>query len=86
MTPIAAETLGLKALTWLVGQPEVLERFLAVSGLTGPELRARTGDPHLLGAVLEHILANENLAKEICAAENLDPRQLHLARHVLEAP
>jgi len=85
MTPIAAETLGLKALTWLVAQPEVLERFLAVSGLTGSELRTRADDTGMLGAVLEHILANEQLAKDFCTDEGLEPRELHLARHVLEA-
>lgn len=84
MTPIAAETLGLKALTWLVGQPEVLDRFLLVSGLSGPEIRARAGDPGLLGAILEHILASEQLAKDFCIDEGLEPRELHLARHVLE--
>jgi hypothetical protein len=84
MTPIAAETLGLKALTWLAGQPEVLDRFLLVSGLTGAEIRARAGEPGLLGAILEHILANEQLAKDFCIDEGLQPRELHLARHVLE--
>ena len=85
MTPIAAETLGLRALTWLVAQPELLDRFLLVSGLSGPELRTRAGDPGLLGAILEHILANERLAKDFCADEVLQSRDLHLARHVLES-
>jgi hypothetical protein len=85
MTPVAAETLGLKALTWLVGQPELLDRFLTVSGLNGSGLRARAGDASLLGAILEHILANEQLAKALCTDEGLEPRELHLARHVLES-
>jgi hypothetical protein len=85
MTPIAAETLGLRALTWVVGQSEVLDRFLLVSGLTGSELRARAGEPSFLGAILEHILANEQLAKDFCTDEALQPRDLHLARHVLES-
>jgi len=83
MTPIAAETLGLKALTWLAAQPEALTRFFSVSGLSASDLRARASEPDLLAAVVDYVLSQEALATEFCEDEGLPARDLHLAAHLL---
>ena len=57
----AAEALCLRALSFLVEDPERLSRFLALTGLGPEELRARASDPALLGGVLDHLLADERL-------------------------
>ena len=83
MTPVAAETLGLEALTWLTAQPEALARFFAVSGLGASDLRARASEPDLLAAVVDYLLSQEPLAMEFCKKQGLSARDLHLAQHVL---
>ena len=83
MTPIAAVTLGLEALTWLVARPDALARFLSTSGLGAADLRARASEPDLLAAVLQYLLSQEALAMEFCKTEVVDSRDLHLAQHVL---
>ena len=74
-----AETLGLKALTFLAGTPEAVGRFLALSGMDGKTLRLRADEPDLLAAVLEFFLANEDLLTQFCEQESTDARAVHLA-------
>jgi hypothetical protein len=78
-TQSGAETLGLKALAFLAGSPEALDRFLSLSGIDADSLRQRAGEPECLAAVLEFILSNEELLTQFCADEDIDPRAVHLA-------
>jgi hypothetical protein len=83
MTPVAAETLGFKALTWLLGRPDALARFFSTSGLSAADLRARASEPDLLAAIVDYLLSHEVLAMEFCEEADLPSRDLHLAQHVL---
>lgn len=83
MTPVAAETLGLKALTWLVARPDALARFFSASGIGAADLRARASEPALLSAVVDYLLSHEVLAMEFCESEGASSRDLQLAQHVL---
>ncbi len=78
-----AETLGLKGLTWLAGDPDALGRFLAGSGLGPDELRERAADPELLGAVLDFLLSDDALLTMFCADEGIKPTHVHQARAML---
>ena len=80
----SAEILGLQALGWLAEVPGALERLLGASGMDAGELKAAAGEPHVLGAILEFLLANEDLLLDFCADRALKPGQVHAARHVLE--
>jgi hypothetical protein len=84
MTLSAAETLGLKALGWLVNSPDDLGRFLNISGAGSAELRERASDPVFLGAVLDFLLSDDSLLTAFCEAESVDHKQVHVARHILE--
>jgi len=81
----SAEILGLQALGWLAGVPGALERLLGASGMDAAGLKSAAGEPHVLGAVLEFLLANEDLLLDFCSHQALKPAQIHAARHVLEA-
>ena len=83
MTAELAETMALNALGFLVNSPEELDRFMALSGADSAMLRERATDPEFLAAVMDFMLANEQLLKDFCEAETLDPRNLHLARRAL---
>ena len=84
VTRAAAETLGLKALGWLVNSPEDLGRFLNISGCGTEELRNRASDPVFLGAVLDFLLSNDSLLRAFCEAESVDHKYVHMVVHVLE--
>jgi hypothetical protein len=79
----SAETIGIKGLAFLAGSEDELSRFLALSGLDIGDIRDRAGDPGFLAAVLDHLLSSDALLTAFCEAEDLTPRQVHLAGHQL---
>ena len=79
----AAETLALKALTFLAGDEETLARFLAFSGLQPEDLRERVDDPLLLAAVLDFVLGEDKLLLAFAQGEAVDPKLVHAARRAL---
>ena len=78
-----AETLALKALTFLASEPDRLLRFLNLSGLELDDLRTRAGDPELLAAVVDFLLGEESLLERFADDEGLDPEDVHAARREL---
>ena len=54
-----AHTLALNALVWVLQEPDRAERFLALTGLQGDDIRGRLTDPALLDAVLGFLEAHE---------------------------
>ncbi len=71
------ETLALRALVWTLAEPERAERLLAVTGIDPADLRDRLGDPVVLGATLQFLLAHE--ADLVACADGLDVRPQALA-------
>lgn len=61
-----AETVALRALEWLVGQDELLPSFLGATGTSGVDLAQGAGDPAVLAAVLDFILASDGSVMAFC--------------------
>lgn len=57
--PPDPEALALSALAWTLAEDARAQRLLAVTGLTGSDLRERLGDPELLAAALRFLEAHE---------------------------
>lgn len=83
LSPDAAEALALKALAWLVADPDGLARFLAETGLDGAGLRAAAARPETLAGVLDHLLADEARLVAFCAEAGIDPALPARARRLL---
>jgi len=81
--PIKAETLALKALAYLAQSDEEMERFVALSGVTPANLRARAGDPEILAAVLDFILTDDGRVAGFCESVEIGPTELQAARRAL---
>lgn len=78
-----AETIGVDALTFLAGDPELLNRFLDVSGLTVEQLRSEATSPAFFVGLLDFILAHEPSVMAFAAAAGLDPQEVGQAREKL---
>jgi hypothetical protein len=78
-----AETLALKALAFLAREADALLRFLTLSGLGIGDLRARAGDPELLAAVIDFLLADDALLTSFAESEGIDSNVVHAARRAL---
>ena len=83
MTPDMAETVALQALGHLVGDEAALDRFMALTGIGGPEIRASAADPAFLAGVLDFYLGNEAQLLEMCEATGLAPELPLRARRAL---
>ncbi len=71
--PAEATTLAIRALAFLASDDDVLGRFLGTTGLGVDDLRTRTEDPALLGAVLDFLLGDEPLLLRFCADAEYPP-------------
>jgi len=78
-----AEILALQALGWLAGSGDGLDRFLRLSGLDQGDLRAQAGTADMNVAVLDFLLAHEDLLLQFCESAAVLPKDLHIARHRL---
>ncbi len=79
----SAETIAAQALAWLAGDPENLNGFMTLSGLSPGELMAQAGDPRVLGAVLDFILTEDRLVIGFCDAASLAYTVPQMARAAL---
>jgi hypothetical protein len=83
MTPERAETIALQALAWLVADPDLCAAFLAATGATPADLRARAAEPAFLAAVLSFVLQADATVIAFCDATGLARDQPMRARHAL---
>jgi hypothetical protein len=75
--------LSIAALAWLAEDTERLQRFLALSGLGPQNLRSAAAEPGFLGAVLDHLGANEALLIAFAEHQNVAPETIMQARALL---
>ena len=78
-----AEILALKALTYLAGLDEMMDRFAALSGMGTGDILERAQDPEMLAGVLDFFLFDEALLTEFCEAHEIDPEEPAQARMAL---
>jgi hypothetical protein len=78
-----AEFVAIQALGHIAGEEDLLFAFVDHTGLSPDELRARAGEPEILGGVLDFILMDEKRLLEFCGAANLRPEIPGIARRLL---
>ncbi len=76
----ASDLIAIQALTFLGNDPDRLERFVAVSGLSATSLRQAAADPAFLNGVLDYVLSDETLLLAFAEAQRLDPEEIVRAR------
>lgn len=82
----AAEALAIDGLTFLAAEPERLDRFMTLCGLSPVNLRTAAGSPGFLSAVLDHLAQDERLLLGFAEQSNCDPKLILLARDCLDPP
>ena len=78
-----AELLGLQALGWIAGQPELAARFFSAAGASTEQMRARAADPEFLGFVLDFLLADEEALLAFAREVGIPPDRPLRARGAL---
>lgn len=83
LTQDSAESIGLQALGWLVGNEDLLPVFMGSSGLSEGDLRSRAAEPEFLGAVLDFLLMDDAWVIGFCDEAQLPYERLTQARAAL---
>lgn len=76
----AALEIGVKALTFIAGDPEQMERFLALSGMDVGQVRAAARDPAFFAGLLDFLLGHEPTLLVFAAQAGLSPESVGQAR------
>ena len=79
----AAGVLALNALVWVLQEPDRADRFLALTGLQGDDIRGRINDPALLDAVIGFLEAHEPDLLACARALEIEPAVLVSVRGTL---
>lgn len=66
MTRDFAETIGLQALAWLVGNDELLPVFLGATGASLAEIRDGASDPDVLSGILDFLCMDDEWVFAFC--------------------
>ena len=82
----AAEDIALSALNYLAQNPEHLDRFFAITGLTAHNLRAAAQRPGFYAAVLDYFMADERSLLVFAQSAGLPPEAVTRAREALGGP
>nr|WP_321525328.1 DUF3572 domain-containing protein [uncultured Cohaesibacter sp.] len=75
-----AETIGIKALGFLSNDPDLLGRFLALSGLDPSSLREIASEPSFLAAILDFLLSDDSLVLAFASNMTIAPEDVITAK------
>lgn len=81
-----AEAIAIRALGFLVSEPERLGQFLSLTGLGPDTVRNAAQDPHFLESVLDHIAADESLLISLAEHLSMKPETIAQAHALMTAP
>ncbi|MBO9453522.1 DUF3572 domain-containing protein [Tropicibacter sp. R16_0] len=82
----SAETLALKALSWLIGNDELLPVFLGSTGASEADVKAQVSNPEFLGSVLDFLMMDDAWIVAFCDDNTIPYDHLMQARAVLAGP
>ncbi|MGH6761496.1 MAG: DUF3572 domain-containing protein [Phyllobacterium sp.] len=79
ISTLDAETLAVHALAFIASDPELLPRFLSLTGIQASDIRIAAREPGFLAGVLQFYLSHEPTLLRFCEENALDPSRFQLA-------
>jgi len=79
----AAEKLAIAALGFVAADPQLLPRFLALSGIEAGQVRTAAREPGFLAGVLRFVVAHEPTLMAFCEQAGMAPRDVAAALSAL---
>lgn len=75
-----AEAIAIEALGFIANDPDLLPRFLALTGISASDIRLAAREPGFLAGVLDFVLAHEPTLMAFSEATGTDPALVARAR------
>jgi len=67
------EAIAIEALGYLACEPELMMRFLSLTGIEASGIREAAAEPRFLAGVLQFFLAHEPTLLRFCESRGIDP-------------
>ena len=83
MTVEEAEIYALKATKWLISKQDLVEVFMASTGVSEITIKNEFHDGVFLAAVLDFLLLDDNWVIDACQAMGLEPEAMSVVRQLL---
>jgi hypothetical protein len=80
-----AEQTAIAALAFVASDPELLPRFLALTGIEASAIRRAAAEPGFFAGVLDFVVAHEPTLVAFAEASGTKPEEIMLARRMLPA-
>ncbi|MDX3973436.1 DUF3572 domain-containing protein [Shinella sp.] len=81
-----AESTAVAILGWIASEPELLSRFLALTGVAPTEVRNAVNDPGFLAALVDFLMGHEPTLLAFSAATGVTPETVVRAHAILSGP
>lgn len=81
-----AEETAIAILRWLADEPDMLRRFLALSGMHADQLRDAVNDSGFLAGMIDFVMAHEPSLMAFCDATGTSPETVVYAWHHYSGP
>ena len=82
----SADAPAIASLGWLAGEPELLSRFLSLTGVLPSDVRHAMDDPGFRAGLVDFLMAHEPTLLDFCAATGTPPETVVAAHAVLSGP
>ncbi len=83
---LSADEIAIAILGWLSTEPDMMSRFLSMSGLEAEDLRAIVADSGFQAGLLDFVMAHEPSLMAFCSAYGLLPEEVNAAWQKLSGP
>lgn len=80
------QDVAIQVLAWLADEPDLLSRFLALSGLSHDDLRHSATEPGFLAGLLDFIMGHEPTLLAFCQASGFPPETVAAAWAKISGP
>ncbi|AYD00693.1 DUF3572 domain-containing protein [Neorhizobium sp. NCHU2750] len=81
-----AEETAATVLGWLAGEPDMLQRFLSLSGVAPEQIRTAIGDPGFLAGMIDFVMGHEPTLLAFCEATGTKPEAVVAAAQYYSGP
>ena len=82
----SAEEIAAEVLAWLAGDPELLGRFFALTGVGAGDIRSAAKDPGFLIGVLDFVMSHEPTLMAFANETGVKPERVVAAARTLNGP
>jgi hypothetical protein len=80
------ESVAVQILVWLTGQPELMSRFLGLTGIEASGIRQAAGEPGFLAGVIGFVMAHEPTLLAFCEESGYGAQHVAACHRALAGP